>query len=84
VAKLYDRFDSDTHHLGRLTKLKQSGTMEDFIDMFEHLDFRTKGMSDDLFRECFISGLKYEICAHFLMVCPQTWLEATQPTKESQ
>jgi hypothetical protein len=22
VAELYDRFDSDTHHLGRLTKLK--------------------------------------------------------------
>jgi hypothetical protein len=22
VAKLYERFDTDTHHLGRLTKLK--------------------------------------------------------------
>jgi hypothetical protein len=29
--ELYDRFDSDTHHLGRLTKLKQSGIVEDFI-----------------------------------------------------
>jgi hypothetical protein len=78
VAELYDRFDSDTHNLGHLTKLNQFGTMEDFIVTFEHLDFRTKGMSDAFFREFFISGLKYEIHAHVLMACPQTWLEATQ------
>jgi hypothetical protein len=39
VAELYERFDTDTHHLGCLTKLKQSGTMEYFIASFEHLDF---------------------------------------------
>ena len=44
VVELYDRFDSDTHHLGQLTKLKQFGTMEEFIDAFEHLDFRMEGM----------------------------------------
>jgi hypothetical protein len=84
VAELYDRFDSDTHHLGRLTKLKQFGIVEDFIAAFEHLDFRTEGMSDAFFRECFISGLKDEICAHVLMARPQTWLEATQRAKEAQ
>jgi hypothetical protein len=77
VADLYDRFDSDTHHLCHLTKLKQSGTAEDFIAAFEHLDFKTKGMSDAFFRG-FISGLKDEICAHVLMALPQTCLEATQ------
>jgi hypothetical protein len=61
VAKLYARFDTDTHYLGRLTKLKQSCTVEDFITTFEHLAFRTEGMSDAFFRECFISGLKDEI-----------------------
>jgi hypothetical protein len=41
VAELYERFDTDTNHLGRLTKLKQSGTVEDFIAAFERLAFRT-------------------------------------------
>jgi hypothetical protein len=41
VAELYECFDIDTNHLGRLTKLKQSGTMEDFITTFERLDFHT-------------------------------------------
>jgi hypothetical protein len=70
VADLYERFDTDNNHLGRLTKLKQSATMEDFIDAFERLDFHTKGMSDDFFSECFINGLKDEIRAHVLMAQP--------------
>jgi hypothetical protein len=67
VTELYECFDTDTNHLGRLTKLKQSGTVEDFIAAFEHLDFRTEGMIDAFFQECFISGLKEEIWAHVLM-----------------
>jgi len=84
MAKLYDHFDFDTHHLGRLTKLKQSETVEDFISAFEHLDIKTEGISFSLFREWFISGLKYEICVHVLMAHPYNWLEATQRSKESQ
>jgi hypothetical protein len=61
VAELYDCFDTETHSLGRLTKLKQSGTVEEFIDAFEQLAFRTKGISDTFFRECFIIGLKDDI-----------------------
>jgi hypothetical protein len=78
VAELYERFDTDTKHLGRLTKLKQFGTMEDFIVAFERLTFHTEGMSDAFFRECFISGLKDDIRDHFLMVRPQSWVEATK------
>jgi hypothetical protein len=51
VAELYDCLDSDTHHLGRLTKLKQSRRVEDFIVAFEHLDFRMEGISYAFFRE---------------------------------
>jgi hypothetical protein len=36
------------------------------------------------FRECFISGLKDEICAHVLMAQPQSWVEATKKYKEAQ
>jgi 1-aminocyclopropane-1-carboxylate deaminase/D-cysteine desulfhydrase-like pyridoxal-dependent ACC family enzyme len=49
VVELYEHFDTDTNHLGRLTKLKQSGTVEDFIAAFERLDFRTEGMTDAFF-----------------------------------
>jgi hypothetical protein len=67
MTELYERFDTNTNHLGRLTKLKQSRTIEDFIAAFECLDFRIEGMIDAFFRECFISGLKETIQAHVLM-----------------
>jgi hypothetical protein len=84
VAELYERFDTNTNHLGRLKKLKQSRKVDYFIASFEHLDFRTEGMSDAFFRECFISGLKDEIQAHVLMARPQSWVEATKRAKEAQ
>jgi hypothetical protein len=84
LAELYECFETDTNHLGRLTKLKQSGIVEDFIASFERLDFRTEGMSNAFFRECFIRGLKDEIRAHVLMARPQSWVEATKRDKEAQ
>ena len=35
VVDIYECFDTNTNHLGCLTKLKQSGTMEDFVVSFE-------------------------------------------------
>jgi len=35
--------------------------MENFLIAFEHLDFRTEGMKNNFFKECFIYGLKDEI-----------------------
>jgi hypothetical protein len=84
VAEIYECFDTDTNHLVRSTKLKQLGTVEDFIVAFEYLDFRIEGMSDAFFRECFISDLKDEIWAHVLMDRPQSWVEATKRDKEAQ
>jgi hypothetical protein len=84
VTELYERFDTETNHLGRLTKLKQFGIVEDFIAAFEHLAFRTEGMTDAFFRECFMSGLKEEIRAHVLMARTLTWVEATKRAKEAQ
>jgi hypothetical protein len=57
---------------------------EDFIASFERLEFRIEGMSDDFFLECFINGLKDEICAHVLMAQPQSWVEGTKRAKETQ
>jgi hypothetical protein len=84
MAYIYECFDIDTNNLGRLTKLKQFGTVEGFIAYFERLDFRTEGMSDAFFREYFITGLKDEIRAHVLMAQPQSWVEATKRDKEEQ
>jgi hypothetical protein len=49
VAELYECFDIDTNHLGHLKKMKQLGRVEEFIAAFEHLAFRTEGMSDAFF-----------------------------------
>jgi hypothetical protein len=70
--------------LGHLKKLKQLGTVEDFIVSFEHMAFRTEGMSNAFFREHFINGLKGEIRAHVLMAQPDIWVEATKRAKEAQ
>jgi hypothetical protein len=51
VVDIYERFDTETHHLDHFTKMKQSGKMKDYITSFEHLDFKTKGMYDTFFRE---------------------------------
>jgi hypothetical protein len=67
VTELYERFDTDTNHLGHLKKLKQSRIVEDFIAAFECLAFQKEGLTDAFFRECFISGLKEDIWAHVLM-----------------
>jgi hypothetical protein len=58
--------------------------MEDFIVSFEHLAFRTKGMTNDFFRECFISGIKDAIRAHIIMALPQIWLEANKCAKDEK
>jgi hypothetical protein len=84
VVEIYECFDTDTNHLGHLTKLKQLGTVEDFITAFERLAFRTEDMSDAFFRECFINGFKDEIRAHVLMARPEIWVEATKIAKEAQ
>jgi hypothetical protein len=35
VVDIYECVDTDTNHLACLKKLKQSGSLEDFIDTFE-------------------------------------------------
>jgi hypothetical protein len=84
VADIYERFDIDTNHLVRLKNLKQFGTMEDFIAVFERLAFHTVSMSDAFLRECFISGLKEEIRSHVLMAWPQSWVVDIKRDKEEQ
>ena len=42
---LSDHFDHESNFLGRLIKLQQIGTMQEYIKSFEALDFRTGGLA---------------------------------------
>eukprot|EP00253_Pinus_taeda_P025585 PITA_25585 len=52
------------------------GIVDEYITAFEALAFRTRGLSDVFYTECFISGLKEAIKAHVQLHQPPTWLEA--------
>lgn len=71
-----------TLFLGRLTKLRQTGTVQEYITAFEALAFRTKGLIDEFYMECFISGLKEAIKAQVLLHHPPTWTEACQVARK--
>eukprot|EP00253_Pinus_taeda_P029026 PITA_29026 len=73
---LTDRFDQESSFLGCLTKLRQTGTVDEYITAFEALAFCTRGLSDVFYTECFISGLKEAIKAHVQLHHPPTWIEA--------
>jgi hypothetical protein len=78
------RFDRESHFLGRLTKLRQTGSVTYFIMTFEQLAIQTEGLSDAFYLECFISGLKESIQAHVSMHHPTTWLQACQLALEAE
>eukprot|EP00253_Pinus_taeda_P010028 PITA_10028 len=75
---LRDRFEQEDSYLVHLTKLQQTGTVEEYINAFESLAFRTKGLTNEFYMECFISGLKEAIKAQVLLYHPPTWMEACQ------
>jgi hypothetical protein len=57
-------FDRESHCLGWLTKIRQTGTVKEFITTFEQLAIHTKGLVDPFYTECFISGIKKDIQKH--------------------
>eukprot|EP00253_Pinus_taeda_P036727 PITA_36727 len=65
-----------------LTKLRQTGTVDEYITAFEALAFRTQHLSDEFYTECFISGLKEAIKAQVLLHHPPTWSEAFQVARK--
>ena len=77
-----DRFDHDSAFLGRLTKLRQTGTVDEYITAFEALAFRTGGLQDEFYTECFVSGLKEAIQAHVRLHHPSSWLHACRIARE--
>jgi hypothetical protein len=62
--------------LGRLTKLRQTGMIKEYIVAFEKLAIHTKNLADVFYIECFISGLKEAIQAYVQGHHPPNWMEA--------
>ena len=44
--------------MGRLTKLCQIGTIQEYIVAFEQLAICTKHLAEEFYIECLISGIK--------------------------
>eukprot|EP00253_Pinus_taeda_P018379 PITA_18379 len=79
---LMDLFDHESNFLGRLTKLCQTGTVNEYITAFEALAFRTGGLHDQSYLECFVNGLKEGIQAHVSLQHPTSWLDACKIARE--
>lgn len=47
---LCSRFDRESHFLGSFTKLRQMGTIKEFIMAFGLLDIRTKNLSEEFYK----------------------------------
>ena len=76
MKALCARFDKESHFLGRLTKLRQIGSIDEFIVAFEYFVIWTEDLSYAFYTKCFISGRKDAIHAHVCMQRPTNWLEA--------
>ena len=56
--------------------------MQEYIKAFEALAFCTRGLVDEFYLECFISGLKDTIQAHVRLQHPISWLAACKIAHE--
>lgn len=68
------RFGPSTfeNHQATLFKLKQTGTVMDYQLQFETLSNRVVGMSEELLRNCFISGLRNDIQREMAVLKPES------------
>ncbi|TXG48807.1 hypothetical protein EZV62_024682 [Acer yangbiense] len=73
-AGVVSRFDRNIYDspMGELSKLKQVSTMKVYQEKFEVLMARTNGLLEELFVQCFISGLKDAIKNQVKMFKPST------------
>eukprot|EP00253_Pinus_taeda_P036412 PITA_36412 len=59
-----------------------SVSLNEYIASFEALAFRTGGLHDEFYVECFVSGLKEAIQAHIRLHHPSSWLHACRIARE--
>jgi hypothetical protein len=84
VKAIHAHFECDTHYLRPLTELCQTYIVIEFIVAFEQLAIHINGMSNSLFKYCFIGGLEEAMKAQVMMQCPTTWLEDCKRDKEAK
>jgi hypothetical protein len=66
-------FDSP---IGQLTKLRQVNDVKEYQEQFEALMARARGLTEEFFVECFISGLKDVVRSQVVMFQPNTLSQA--------
>lgn len=78
LSKLRKRFDASIYDdpLGRISKLVQTSTEAKFSAEFEELMTRITGVTEHMFMNSFLWGLKMEIRWELLMQPPQSLAEA--------
>ncbi|CAN6725982.1 unnamed protein product [Malus baccata var. baccata] len=60
-----------------LVKLRQTGSLRDYVFDFRRLANRTRDMTHSLLKSCLIGGLKFEMCHDVKILKPRDVLEAT-------
>ncbi|KAH9699109.1 hypothetical protein KPL71_024219 [Citrus sinensis] len=75
---LMARFGPGTYDnpVGQLSKLRQTSTVRLYQEQFEALVARTRGLPEDFFVQCFVSGLRDAIKNQVAMFQPKTLIQA--------
>ena len=74
------RFDPSTYDnpVGQLSKLRQTSTVRLYQEQFEALVARTRGLPEDVFVQCFVSGLRDAIKNQVAMFQLKTLIQAVR------
>lgn len=62
--------------MGQITELRQTSLVQIYQEQFEVLMVRTKGLIDEFFIQCFLSGLRDTIENLIMMFHPTTLIQA--------
>ncbi|KAK6135833.1 hypothetical protein DH2020_030441 [Rehmannia glutinosa] len=91
TSMVLDRFlnEEGSHVIGQFNKLRQEGTVQDYILEFEELrafmlDRVNKTHSEEYFMESFISGLKTEIREMLELLKPQNLMDAMKLARKQE
>ena len=78
VTDITSRFGQGMYDnpIGQITKLRQISSVHIYQEQFEALMVRTKGLREDFFVQCFISGLRDTVKNQVTMFQPTTLSQA--------
>jgi hypothetical protein len=84
VKALFSHFIRDTNFWASLPNCAKQAWWKTILMLLNVWLLEQKNLTNEFFKQCFISGLKEEIKAQVEMNHPATWLEATQLAHHAQ